>query len=204
MPSQPAGTHGAKRDPKRTVKRKRGPGQDVPSELSCNGRTVKQLRNGIAGNLQPPDAVKHALLAQYYPNILTLRQYVLVSLPAPSKIRRKKISAVGKEIQAAAEDAHSEVQESGKNLGNIRASLARLLDTTLVATHTHPTAFGGAQPDGRFQRWIDYSQKGDDSHVTLSDGVASAVHCQTEVSSLSSSHWGSFNGHRNLLQHVVR
>lgn len=188
MPSRTAGKHGTKRGSKRTAKRKREPGQDDPSGGSCNGRPVKQLRKGIAGNLQPADVVKHALLTQYYPNILTLRQYVLDSLPASSKIRRKKISAVGKEIQAAAVDAHSGVQEPVEDHDNISASLARLLDTTLVATHTRPIAFGGAQPDGRLQRWISYSQKSDDSHVTLSDGVASGVHCQTEVGSLNPSH----------------
>lgn len=183
-------------DSKRSRKRKSEPGQDAPSEVSCSGRPVKQLKKGNAGNLQPRDVLKHALLAQYYPNILTLRQYVLASLPASSKIRRKKISALGKTDQAAAEDAHPAVQESEKDPDHIRASLAKLLDTTIVATHVYPTAFAESQPDGRFQRWTDYSQKGDDSHVTLSGGGAGAVYCQTEVGSLDSRHWTSVEGHR--------
>lgn len=200
MPSRSTGTHGAKRDSKRTRKRKREPGQDTPSGVSCSGRPVKQPRKGNAGNLQPPGVVKHALLAQYYPTILTLRQYVLASLPASSKIRRKKISAVGQTDQAAAEDAHPGVQESAKDPDHVRTSLARLLDTTIVTAHVYPTAFEEQQPDGRFQRWIAYSQKGDDSHVTLSDGVASAVHCQAEVGSRTSFHWTSVGGHRHLVR----
>lgn len=193
MPPQAAGTYGPGKDAKLPRKRKRGPGKDVRTGPSGSGRPVKQQRRGIAGNLQPAGAVKHALLAQYYPIILTLRQYVLDSLPASSKIRRKKVSAVGKADQAAAEDAHTGAQNSEDDLGNIRASLARLLDTTLVATRTYPSA-EEAQPDGRFQKWVEYSQKADDSSMPLSGGVASAVHCQTEVGSLDFCHRGSVEG----------
>lgn len=200
MPSRSTGMHGPKQDSKSTRKRKREPGQDIPSGTSCSDQPVKQPRRGSAENLQPPGVVKHALLAQYYPTILTLRQYVLARLPASSRIRRKKISAVGKTDQAADEDAHPGVQESAKDPDHIHTSLARLLDTTIVTTHVYPTALKEAQPDGRSQKWIDYSQKGDDSHVTLSGGVASAVHCQSEVCSLSSRRWTSVEGHRHLVR----
>lgn len=190
MPPQAAGKYGPKLNPKKSRKRKRGSGQAVRTWLSGSGRPVKQLK-GTPGNLQPAGVVKHALLAQYYPIILTLRQYVLESLPASSKIRRKKISAVGKAEQAAAEDAHTGAQDSEKDLGSVRASLARLLDTTLVATHSYPTAFKEAQPDGRFQRWVEYSRKGDESNISLSGGVDSAIYCQTEVGSLKLCHWNS-------------
>ena len=203
MPPQAAGTFGPKQDSKVPRKRKRGPGQHVRTGLSDRGRPVKQLK-GNAGNLQPAAAVKHALLAQYYPVILTLRQYVLESLPASSKIRRKKISAVGKADQAAVEDAHTGAQHSEKDLGNIHASLVRLLDTTLVATHSYPTAFKEAQPDDRFQRWVEYSQKGDDSNISLSGGVDSALYCQTEVGSPKICHRSSARGHSYLLRHLVR
>lgn len=181
MSSRSSGLHGAKPDSKRARKRKREPGQDTPSGVSGSGRPDKQLRKGNAGNLQPPDVVKHALLAQYYPTILTLRQYVLASLPASSRIRRKKISAVCKTDQAAAEDAHPGVQGSAKGPDHVRTSLARLLDTTIVTTGAYPTAVKETPPDDRSQRWIDYYQKGDDSHVTLPGSVASTVHCQAEV-----------------------
>lgn len=194
--------HGAKQDSKRTSKRKRQSGQDVPSGAPCSGRPVKQPRKENAVNLQPPDVVKHALLAQYYPTILTLRQYVLASLPASSKIRRKKISAVGKTTQAVTEEAHSGTHESEKDPDHVHASLARLLDTTIITTHVYPTAFEEAQPDGRFQKWMDYSQKGDDSHVTLSGDVASAIHSQAEVGSLSSCHRTNVEGHQYLLRHL--
>lgn len=190
MPSRTDGASGVKQGSKRKRKREkeREPGQDAPSGVSSHDRRVKQLRKGVDESLQPSDAVKHALLAQYYPTILTLRQYVLCSLPASSKIRRKKISAVSKPDHYVAENTGAGVQESEKDPDDIHASVARLLDTTLVGTHGNPSPFGGEKSDSRLQRWIDYSQKGDDSHVTLSDGAAGAVHCQTEVGSLISSH----------------
>lgn len=200
MSSPSSGMHGAQQDSKRARKRKREPGQDIPSGVSGSGRPDKQLRKGNAGNLQPPDVVKHALLAQYYPTILTLRQYVLASLPASSRIRRKKISAVGRTDQAAAEDAHPGVQGSAKGLDHTRTSLARLLDTTIVTTHVYPTAVREPQPDGRSQRRMEYSQKGDNSYMTLSESVASTVPCQAEVGSLYSCGWTSVEGHRHLVR----
>lgn len=139
---------------------------------------AKQLKREADGDLQSADVVKHALLAQYYPKVQTLRQYVLDKLPPTSKIRRKKIAAVGN----AEQDADIAAQGSKENFPDIQAVLAELLDTTLIGSHVLPREIAKAQSDSSFQQWIDYSQKGDDSHVTLSDGTASAVHFQSEVS----------------------
>lgn len=114
--------------------------------------------------LQSADAVKHALLAQYYPKILTLRQYLLHNSPPSSRLRRRKIEAFGKE----GGDDH------------VRVQLAKLLDTTLVGLHACPEEVENARSKSRLQQWIDYSQK-DESHVTLSSGDASAIHSQSEV-----------------------
>lgn len=190
--------HGAEQNSKvpRKRKRNRGSRQDAQTGLSESGRPVKQLK-ATAGNLQPAAVVKHALLAQYYPVTLTLRQYVLKSLPASSKIRRKKIAAVGEADQATAKDAQTGTQDSEKDL-------ARLLDTTLVAAHSFPTAFKEAQPDGRFQRWTEYSQRGDNSHATLSGVAASQEYYQAEVGSLNVCPSRRVEGHWYLLQHPVR
>lgn len=122
-----------------------------------------------SGLLQVPDAVKHALLAQYYPTTLTLRQYLLDNLPASSRLRRRKIAAVGSE------------PSPDQSPDSIRVQLARLLDTTLVGLHVPPKHLAKAQSESRLQQWLDYSQR-DDSHITLSGGGdASAVHFQSEV-----------------------
>lgn len=112
--------------------------------------------------------MKHALLAQYYQTTLTLRQYLLDNLPAASRLRRRKIAAVGSEPSTA------------NDPDGVRAQLARLLDTTLVGHTVSPKELDKAQSKSRLQQWIDYSQR-DDSHVTLSGGDASAIHFQSEV-----------------------
>lgn len=124
-----------------------------------------------SGPLQVPNAVQHAVLAQYYPTTLPLRQYLLDNLPVLSRLRRKKIAAVGSEPLSTAD----------REPDGVRAQLARLLDTTLVGLHVAPKNMAKAQSERRLQQWIDYSQR-DDSHMTLSGGGdASAVHFQSEV-----------------------
>lgn len=141
-------------------KRKRGEhGSEREREREHQGPT----------RLQSANAVKHALLAQYYPSILTLRQYLLRNLPWASKARRKKIEAFQVDVSAA--DT------------SIRVQLAKLLDTTLIGLHVGPEDVAKAHSQSRLQQWIDYSQK-DDSHVTLSTGDASAIHLQSEVGPL--------------------
>jgi len=113
--------------------------------------------------------VQHAVLAQCYPTNLPLRQYLLDNLPASSRLRRRKIAAVGSDPPSAEHEPD-----------DVRA-LARLLDTTLVGLQVSPKDIAKAQSKRRLQQWIDYSQR-DDSRVTLSGGVdASAVHFQSEV-----------------------
>ncbi|ROW11380.1 hypothetical protein VMCG_00927 [Cytospora schulzeri] len=136
---------------------------------------AKQLRREAVGDLQSADVVKHALLAQYYPRVQTLRQYVLDKLPPTSKVRRKKIAAVGNT------EPDADTAGSKGNPQDIRAVLTELLDTTLIGTHVLPREVAKAQSDSSLQQWIEYSQRGDDSHVTLSGGVASAIHFQSEV-----------------------
>lgn len=132
-------------------------------------RGKDSCEHGGPTRLQSADAVKHALLAQYYPNILTLRQYLLHNLPPASRTRRKKIEA----FQADVSDADT----------SIRVQLAKLLDTTLIGLRVCPEDVAKARSKSRLQQWIDYSQK-DDSHVTLSTGDASAIHLQSEVGPL--------------------
>lgn len=150
---------------KHTSKRRNTPSGDA----SRGQPPPKKLKTGSSpGLLQGPAAVKHALLAQYYPTILTLRQYLLDNLPPLSRLRRRKIATFGSEPFI----------EDGPN--GVRAQLAGLLDTALVGLGVPPKQVAKAQYESRLQQWINYSQR-DDSHVTLSSGDASAVHYQSEV-----------------------
>ena len=132
--------------------------------------TGEQSKKAKRGNEAPSNSrvISHPLLSQLYPHIQTLRHYVLASLPASSRLRRKKIASVGIQSEASA-NAVTEVE----------LAVARLLDTTVVAYTALPDK---AQQHDRWQKWNSFSQKGDESYVTLSDGFTDAAFCQTEVS----------------------
>ncbi|KAJ4394591.1 Telomerase reverse transcriptase [Gnomoniopsis smithogilvyi] len=152
------------------LSKKRKPRRNASSGGSDHGQPpLKKPRTGpSSGRLQAPGAVKHPLLAQYYPTTITLRQYLLDNLPAASRLRRKKIAAFGSEPFIADDP------------DGVRAQLARLLDTTLLGLCVPPKELAKAQSEKRRQQWIDYSQR-DDSHVTISGSDASAIHFQSEI-----------------------
>lgn len=99
------------------------------------------------------------LLSLFYPNCTSLRAYVLASLPHSSRLRRRKIESIG------SSEASSEAEKD----------IARLLDSSFVCYHqlTPHTS------DNRWEQWLSFSQKGDDSNVTLSGG--SSIYSQAEV-----------------------
>jgi hypothetical protein len=111
-------------------------------------------------------AAGHRLLSQLYPNLQTLREYVLAKLPASSRLRRKKITSVGLQDHAG-----------GKTVTEAELAVARLLDCTLVGHGGQPDA----TPDKRWEQWTSFSQKGDESYVTLADGSAGGTYSQSEV-----------------------
>jgi telomerase reverse transcriptase len=117
-------------------------------------------------NAAHPTIAGHALLAQHYAEIGTLRQYVVSKLPASSRLRRKKIALVGQRTS------------SEKALTEEELALKELLDTTIVASREH----AGDPKDYRWQHWVSFSQKGDESYVTLSDGLQGSLYSQSEVS----------------------
>lgn len=106
---------------------------------------------------------KKDLLPLHYPLVRTLRQHMLASLPATSKIRRKKIAALGSSIEAS----------------EIEAQLAHVLDTALVGCS--PPAPTSESEESTWQKWVCFSQRGDESYVTISNGIASSIDLQSEV-----------------------
>lgn len=130
---------------------------------SVTNRSVKRAKRD---NKPSVGALSHPLLSQLHPHLQTLREYILARLPASSRLRRKKIASVGLQSEA-----------SERSVTEVKLALARLLDTTVVAY----SAQRGVQHDDRWEKWNSFSQKGDDSHVTLSDGHVGSSFCQTEV-----------------------
>ncbi|KAK9770635.1 putative Telomerase reverse transcriptase [Seiridium cardinale] len=109
--------------------------------------------------------VQHEVLSQYFSEVVTLRTYVLSELPATSRIRRKKIASIGVQKPEIIE------------ISAVEQSVGILLDTVLVGLTEQPKRAS----DDRWEQWASFTQKGDESYVTLSDGLAGAAHSQSEI-----------------------
>jgi telomerase reverse transcriptase len=110
--------------------------------------------------------VKQALLSQYYPMVLTLREYLLSKLPASSKVRRKKISAVKRRTLCDHVD-ETELYDP---------SLAKYLDQTLVGVQEEESP-----KDERLKQWTCFSQRADNSESTVRSGDGDGGYSQSEV-----------------------
>ncbi len=110
--------------------------------------------------------MKQALLSQYYPKVLTLREYLLLKLPASSKVRRKKICAVKRLVQRdrVDETEHDDI------------CLAEYLDQTLVGVQE-----GEPLKDERWKQWTCFSQRADNSELTARSGDGHGDCSQSEV-----------------------
>ncbi|KAK1752439.1 hypothetical protein QBC47DRAFT_57775 [Echria macrotheca] len=126
---------------------------------------AKRLQKESAKN-----RITHALLSHYYTEISTLRTYLLAKLPASSRIRRKKIASLGINVPGAETTCSEQEIELGK-----------ALDTTLVTWRRDPPAEVEPTPDFRWEQWLGFSQKGDESYVTLSDGLKGSIYSQSEI-----------------------
>ena len=116
----------------------------------------------------PDTPVQLNLLRQCYPQVCTLRQYCLSRLPASSRLRRKKIAALGQNSEPR----------------NVEVNLSGLLDTTLVCSAKQEEQQLETSHI-RWQQWLSFSQKGDESYVTLAGGPEASVFCQSEVGSFA-------------------
>ncbi|KAI0447410.1 hypothetical protein F4803DRAFT_322065 [Xylaria telfairii] len=108
---------------------------------------------------------QHPVLSQYYPEVQILRDYIIKQLPSSSRIRRRKVSAIGIVSKSP-----------GTPLSDVERSLGVLLDTTHVGL-SKPTT----EEEQRMDGWKNFSQRGDESYVTLSNGVAGFVETQALI-----------------------
>jgi len=114
------------------------------------GRGIKgdNKRQGISRGFNSKDPViKSAVLAQYYPQVCSLRKYLLSKLPTSSKIRKKKILSVGRNDQTNGGDC----------------SLASFLDQTLIGV----LKYKDISQEERLQQWTSFSQRIDTSDSNL-------------------------------------
>ncbi|KAG6032710.1 hypothetical protein E4U41_007160 [Claviceps citrina] len=106
-------------------------------------------------------AVERHLLPQAYTTVLTLREYALLKLPSISRLRRKKLTVLGR----------------GDGTTDCERQISHFLDSTLVCS------CNAVRPndDATLEQWLSFSQKGDDSRVTLSGGIPDAANTQAEI-----------------------
>ena len=112
--------------------------------------------------------VKQRVLEQYYPQVVTLREYLHSKLPAESKIRRKKLTSAGQ----------STAGSDGDSLSSEVGSLKFLLDTTLVGKLESTR---DAEEDDRNNKWLEHAASCETSDVTFQGGTADLSHFQGEV-----------------------
>ncbi|KAI1734474.1 hypothetical protein F4680DRAFT_339942 [Xylaria scruposa] len=142
--------------------RKRKRSALLHDETSTHNLHLKKEASELSMNSQ----AQHPVLSQYYPQVRNLRDYILTQLPSSSRIRRKKVSAVGIVSKTP-----------GVPLSDLERSLGALLDTTLVGV-SKPAA----EEEHRMDGWKNFPQRGDESYVTLSNGAAGFVESQALVS----------------------
>ncbi|KAI1828107.1 hypothetical protein F4861DRAFT_243412 [Xylaria intraflava] len=143
----------------RPRKRKR---HTLADEVSTNGPPTKKTKNGDS-QYSVSSRVWHPVLSQYYAHVQSLREYIIAKLPSSSKIRRRKVSAVGIVSRF-----------SGMPLSDLEQRLGTLLDTTFVGLSQLGIEAGNHPAEG-------CNQRGDESYVTLSNGVNRFVESQALI-----------------------
>ncbi|KAL3418000.1 telomerase reverse transcriptase [Phlyctema vagabunda] len=133
------------------------------------GTNKRQRLSGTLKSQEP--MVKHAVLAQYYHNVCTLREYLLSKLPQSSKIRRRKIVTAGRNDALHPED---EADMNGPQKGS---ALASLLDQTLVGV----SKYEEASSEERVKQWSTFSQRGDISTSTFGNNSSAGGSSQSEI-----------------------
>ncbi|KAL8361655.1 hypothetical protein RB601_007468 [Gaeumannomyces tritici] len=152
--------HAAAADPQRPEKKRRR-----KQAQKQKHKHAQHAHEDAAAMLTPPT---HAVLSQYYVRLQTLRDHMLESLPSSSKLRRRKIASLGK----LADDG------DGRQPSDLEMHVSHLLDSTIVASSRDSKP---ARADSRWNQWLNFSQRGDESYVSLSDGATKTLFCQHEI-----------------------
>jgi hypothetical protein len=140
---------------------KRPLGSEIELNVAPLRRTKRRRVAPARGELVSPAT---RILGQFYPRVLSLREYVLSALPKTSRQRRRKICRLGRSTPRP----HTEIE----------AQLNRLLDSIVIGAPLQV----GSQQDERPEDKYEFSQVGDDSTVTLADGLEKAFYSQGTVS----------------------
>ncbi|EXV02575.1 telomerase ribonucleoprotein complex - RNA binding domain protein [Metarhizium robertsii] len=131
-------------------------------------RDASNSDNGVAACDGP---VRRDLLRHAYTTVLTLREYALLKLPTSSRLRRKKISSLGK----------------GTSVSELEAAVSEFLDSTLICDSKAILQTDNAS----YAQWLSFSQNGDESHVTISGDLPESENTLSELVDFAI--WSHFN-----------
>ncbi|KAJ2892715.1 hypothetical protein MKZ38_009438 [Zalerion maritima] len=155
---------------KKGSKKRKAPSDGGPAANHPNPPANKRQKPSQTNNTSTQ--WRHPVLSQHYNTVLTLRQYVLKSLPSSSRLRRKKIRNIG---PAATEE---------KPVSEIEQSVVKLLDNSYVALNGHVSPLKEGDKNGEVrQKWVAFTQtqRQDDSRVSLGDATMSCICMQSEI-----------------------
>lgn len=138
---------------KRPVKGDRAPDKSSQADLATASTCFK---NNSSLSRAHAEEHAHPVISLYYPQVVTLRQYLLRQIPLSSRARRRRIASI--------RDDQPPVRIS--NDGRSGAQLAKLLDTTLVGilTESPPTC-----NEERRQELAAFTQSQSRSELTSTD-----------------------------------
>ncbi|RCI15533.1 hypothetical protein L249_3433 [Ophiocordyceps polyrhachis-furcata BCC 54312] len=133
--------------------------------MSRGVKRKRKHREATGGTYVAPSTrlapVQRDLLQQQFPTVQSLRAHLICKLPISSRLRRKKIALLG-------------VRNGCRE---IEADLARVLDSVLVCSPT----ISRVPDDGVYQQFLSFSQRTDDSNVSLSKGLSDASQVQADI-----------------------
>ena len=129
-----------------------------PKRKETDDDTSNSKRQRISSGDTP---VRRDLLERCYASVTTLREHILSKLPSGSRLRRKKIGSLGQ----------------GDDLSVTEERLEQLLDTSLVCIRKPQHEV----QDTRWEQWLSFSQTGDESYVSISNGISGCEFSQSEV-----------------------
>lgn len=118
----------------------------------------------------PANVVRQSLLSRFYPEVLTLREYLLVKLPSNSRVRRKKILSAGRRGLGQRDEGIQTTRDDADGI------LGSFLDSTLVGIphHNPPSEY-------RASRWHSFTNQADVSELDITVTPFDLGHSQCEV-----------------------
>lgn len=139
-------------------------------------------------NKPTPIAASHPTLSLYYPQILTLRNYVLSRLPASSKSRRRKVASIETQVSARSTVVDCVRPSQGSDYDD-ETNLAKLLDRTLVCLTPHGSRLAWKTREKDFQAFSQKHDGADESSLLEGNTPQSEVNYHTPTLSKTFCYW---------------